>query len=128
MNENRRFLEEIDYFIKENLRTLTCSQIYEFYFRFFYDLKDFKGNSNGFTGLSEYLIFRSIFHLLGGSFSRKNAFGSNWISEFESTDDNNICIGQSIPIRIDHKKIYPDITVHYTGRLRGNCSDKNLSH
>jgi hypothetical protein len=114
MNDNigRRFLEEVDSYIKDNLRTLTCSQIRDFYYRFFDDLKDFKGNSNGFTGLSEYLIFRSLYHLLGGSFKRKKASGSNWIYEFESTINNRIRIGQSIPVYIYGKKLYPDITVY----------------
>src|SRR5574341_84731 len=108
MNDNmgRRFLEEIDSYIKKYLRTWTCSQVHEFYFRFFYDLKEFKGNSNGFTGLSEYLIFRSLYHLLGGSFNRKNISGSNWIYEFESTINNRMRIGQGIPIYLHEKKIY----------------------
>jgi len=120
MNDNigRRFLEEVDSYVKTNLRRLTCSQIYDLYYRFFYDLKEFKGNSNGFTGLSEYLIFRSLYHLLGGSFKRKKASGSNWIYEFESTVNNRIRIGQSVPIYINGKKLYPDITVYNGDRLK----------
>jgi hypothetical protein len=34
-------------------------------------MKEFKGNSNGFTGLSEYLVFRLLYHLLGGAFGRE---------------------------------------------------------
>jgi hypothetical protein len=120
MNDNigMRFLEEVDSYVKNNLWRLTCSQIYDFYYRFFDDLKRFKGNSNGFTGLSEYLIFRTLYHLLGGSFEPKKAFGSNWINEFECTVNNRILIGQSVPIYINGKRLYPDMTVYDGDKLK----------
>jgi hypothetical protein len=117
-NIGRCFLEGIDKFIKENLWTLTCSQIHKIYYDFFNDLKKFKGNSNGFTGLSEYLIFRSLYNLLGGSFDCEQISGSNWINEFKTTIKNSIIrIGQSCPIVIYGKKMYPDITVYNADRL-----------
>jgi len=120
MNDNigRRFLEEVDSYVKNNLPTLTCMQVYDFYYRFFYDLKKFKGNSNGFTGLSEYLIFRSLYHLLGGSFESRKVSGSNWINEFVSIDNNQFRIGQGVPVNINGKKLYPDIIVYKDDRLR----------
>ncbi len=117
-NIGRRFLEDFDSYVKNNLRRLTCADIYDLYDHFFYDLEEFKGNSNGFTGLSEYLIFRVLYHLLGGSFKPKKTSGSDWIYEFESNVNNSIRIGQSIPIYINGKKIYPDITVYNGGRLK----------
>jgi hypothetical protein len=117
MNDNigRRFLEDIDSYIKNNLRTLTCSQIRDLYSRFFDDLKVLKGNSNGFTGLSEYLVFRSLYHLLGGGFKRENASGSHWIYEFVK---DRLRIGQSIPIYINERRLYPDIAIYHSDKLK----------
>jgi len=114
----KQFFEEIDSYIKKNLQTLTCSQIYDFYYFFWEHLREFKGNSNGFTGLSELLVFRSLYHLLGGSFKRIKASRSNWIYEFESNADKGIRIGQSVPIYINDKRIYPDITINNLERLK----------
>jgi hypothetical protein len=113
-NIGRDFLEKIDNFIEKNLRTLTCAKIQEIYNGFFNDLKELKGNSHGFTGLSEYLIFRSLFHLLGGRFEPSK---HKWIREFKSTINHHIRIGQSFPIHIHGKKVYPDITVYHADRL-----------
>jgi hypothetical protein len=46
----RCFLEEIDKFIKENLRTLTCSHIYDFYYNFkiINELKKFQDTESWF--------------------------------------------------------------------------------
>jgi hypothetical protein len=65
------FLKNLDLFIATNLDTLTCADVYNIYSDFFHDLKQFKGNSSGFTGLSEYTIFRIFYHLLGGNFEPK---------------------------------------------------------
>lgn len=119
MNDDsgRYFLEAVDFYIRDHLQKLTCSEIYKLYFNFFSELKNFKGNANGFTGLSEFIIFRAIYHLLGGSFKIENAEGSADIYEFRSKTDKSIRIGQSTPIRIDNKKLYPDVVVYKNNDL-----------
>jgi hypothetical protein len=60
-NMGEKFLKEIDHYLANNYQNLTCNDIHDMYFDFIFKvLKDFKGNSNGFTGLSEYLIFRFL--------------------------------------------------------------------
>lgn len=104
----RDFLIGIDFYIKENLTNITCSDIHDCYFDFFYDLKEFQGNSNGFTGLSEYLLFRFFYHLLGGSFTRIQKTEGLW----EFVSDSGIKIGQNTPLETPGKKYYPDIVVY----------------
>lgn len=69
LSEN--FLKDIDDLIKENIESLTCHNIFEIYQDLFDKLKEFKGTSSGFTGFSEFLIFRSFIHVLGGKFTEK---------------------------------------------------------
>jgi hypothetical protein len=104
----RAFLEEIDKYIEKNLSNLTCDDIWKMYFEFFNDLKDFKGNSNGFTGLSEYLLFRSLYHLLGGSFSKTQI--TRDLYEFFQPN-SNIKIGQATRVLVNRKRLYPDLAV-----------------
>ncbi len=116
-NSGRRFLEEVDAYIRDNVWTLTGADLHAVYRDFFKDLKEFKGNANGFTGLSEYLVFRSLYHLLGGAFDRHRAPGSHEVYEFQSTLDKRIRIGQSVPVRIGDKRYYPDITLYESDNL-----------
>ncbi len=111
-NIGRKFLEEVDSYLKANCQNLTCADIHDIYFQFFNDLKEFKGNSNGFTGLSEYLIFRLLYHLLGGSFSQRQITPDLW--EFVN---NNLRIGQSSRVTIGRKRYYPDIVIYNSNEL-----------
>lgn len=108
---SRDFLGGIDSYVKENLMDITCCDIFDFYFDFFYDLKEFQGNSNGFTGLSEYLLFRFFYHWLGGSFSRVQKTTGLW----EFVSNSGIKIGQNTPLKTPGKKYYPDIIVYKDG-------------
>lgn len=103
------FLKDLDKFLGKNLGNLTCADIREMYFDFYWELKNFKGNSSGFTGLSEYIIFRLIYNLLGGSFEKRAI--SQWLYEFVSTD-KIYRIGQNTPITAGNQKFYPDIIVY----------------
>lgn len=102
------FLKNLDLFIANNLDTLTCADVYNIYSDFFHDLKQFKGNSSGFTGLSEYTIFRIFYHLLGGNFEPKQI--TNDLYDFRSPD-GRFRIGQSTPIIAGSRKYYPDIQI-----------------
>lgn len=111
----RNFLERIDEFLLNNNQTLKCADVADIYFEFFKDLKDFKGNAHGFTGLSELLIFRFLYHLLDGSFK------PNWVTkhmaEFVSKS-RGLRIGQSIRIAINGERYNPDIVVYQDGVLK----------
>ncbi|MEO0101331.1 MAG: hypothetical protein ABIK84_02925 [candidate division WOR-3 bacterium] len=71
----RRAFEELDNLIKENWRSFTCHQIASIYHDFLFDmqrgLRGLRGTATNFTGLSEFLIFRFLYHQLGGSFESK---------------------------------------------------------
>lgn len=108
------FLNDIDGFLETNLDTLTCADIYNIYSNFYMDLKNYKGNSSGFTGLSEYLIFRFFYHMLDVSFSPIQITPD--LYEFKSSD-GKYRIGQSIPIKIGNRKLYPDIVVYKNNAL-----------
>ncbi|MDP2836358.1 MAG: hypothetical protein Q8N97_05195 [Methanobacteriaceae archaeon] len=103
------FLNSFDKYIAENINDLTTLDIFTMYFDFFEDLKRFKGNSNSFTGLGEYLLFRYLYNYLGGSFKAVPITKELFI--FKSLE-NDYCIGQSSPITVESKKYYPDIMVY----------------
>lgn len=118
MDEARKicntFLSDIDRFISDNLEDLTCSDMYNIYSNFYQDLKMFKGNSSGFTGLSEYLFFRFFYHHLGGSFNPIQITPD--LYEFRSKD-GKYRIGQSIPIKVGDRRYYPDIVIYKEDNL-----------
>lgn len=102
------FLRDLDIFIANNLNSLTSADIYNIYSNFYQDLKLFKGNSSGFTGLSEYLIFRIFYHLLGGNFNPNQI--THDLYDFRSPD-GRFRIGQNTPIIAGSRKYYPDIQI-----------------
>ncbi len=107
------FFKEIDSYLIKNRKKLTCANVAEIYWKFFNTSKKFKGNSEGFTGLSELIIFRYLFHQLGGSsFVRKSVSEQQFqfISE-------NCRLGCNIPLVINDKKYKPDIVVFQSDKL-----------
>ena len=111
---NRRYLEEMDKFIKKNYQTLRCSDVFDIYSHFRQSLKDFRGTSSGFTGLSEFLIFRFLYHQLGGSFKIHDV--TDELKEFVSESYNNLRIGP-IPFKVGKRRIYPDISIYHSENL-----------
>lgn len=109
-------LEEIkDKFLLNNVQTLKCSDIFDIYDQFVWrDIKEFRGNSNGFTGFSEFLIFRFLYNQLGGSFKPKPV--TDDLLEFESKS-KDIRIGQSTPVTIQEKNRYPDVVIYHLNKL-----------
>jgi hypothetical protein len=115
----RTFLCDIDKFLKKNIHTMSCNDMHDIYSGFFEDLKEYKGNSNNFTGLSEYLVLRSIIHSLNaacGEFYRKVAARGTG-ADFMPVAGDNIRIGNSMRIDIGNKRYYPDIGVKYNDKL-----------
>lgn len=121
----KTFLEETDKYISTHFDQLTCDDIWNLYFDFFQDLKEFKGNSHGFTGLSEYLVFRLLYHLLGGDFIRKTV--TKDVSEFVSMNDENLHISQGTQVDAaitGKRRLCPDIKVVYGNKLLSVCQIK----
>lgn len=63
---SHRFLAEVDSYLKTGVKTLTCRDVHDMYFGLFEKLKDYRGTSTGFTGFSEFLVFRFLLNLLRG--------------------------------------------------------------
>jgi hypothetical protein len=109
-----KFLSDLDEYLAKSWKTITCDEMADLYYRFFCDLKEFKGNANGFTGLSEYLLFRALYHRLGGDFEKIRV--THDLFEFVSKD-GTIRIGQSTPVNLDKKRYYPDIVIYNNDKL-----------
>ncbi len=116
------FLQRMDSYLCQNVKSITCDEIHSIYTAMFHALKCFRGNSAGFTGLSEFLILRVLIHLLGGSFRREQI--SKDLSQFVSDTHEGLVVGQSIPVTVRDRKYYPDILVQQSGELLGVCSIK----
>lgn len=61
---NNLSLNLIDNFLKKNYKEITCSELAAIYFKFFLDLKNIKSNSGNFVGFSEFLILRTLLHVV----------------------------------------------------------------
>lgn len=111
----REWLSNIDRHIAENISELTCNDIKEIYFSLFGELKRWRSSSSGFTGFSEFLVFRSLYHTIGENFSavKTGNIGTPPII-FRS---ENYEIGQNVKIQLDGKNKFPDIYVKHDGKL-----------
>jgi len=105
----------MDKFIAKKYQTLKCGDIFEIYFKFLEALQEFRGTSTGFTGLSELLIFRFLYHQLGGSFKTHDRTSDS--KEFISESHTNFKIGQGISVNVDKRVIRPDISIFHAEDL-----------
>ncbi len=110
----RKWLQDTDEQIRKNLGILTCDNIREIYFAFWGELKYWRSGSSGFTGFSETLLFRTLYHTIGEKFNLIESGDSRDPIRFES---ENYEIGQSITIKINGKRICPDIYVKRNNQL-----------
>ncbi len=129
-------LEGMDRLLNENVEGLACKDIADTYLSVIGHLeehltcphgilKELRGNSHGFTGLSEFLVFRlllhQISHQLGGGFHPQQCPKSRDLWEFVSTMDSRVKIGQSTRVeRYRNKRPqYPDISLWQGDKLIG---------
>ena len=75
-------------------------------------MKEVKGNSEGFTGLSELIVFRYLLHHLGGSFEKKKISPQQFGFFTE-----NFQVKCNYLISVDDKRYKPDILVFQSGDL-----------
>lgn len=111
----REWLNNIDRHIAENKNKLTCNDIKEIYFSLFGELKRWRSSSSGFTGFSEFLVFRSLYHTIGEIFNAVETgdIGTSPII-FRS---ENYEIGQNVKKKLDGENKFPDIYVKHNGKL-----------
>lgn len=109
------WLKSVDNHIAENINKLTCNDIKEIYFSLFGELKRWRSGSSGFTGFSEFLVFRSLYHTIGEIFTaiETGKIGTDPVI-FRS---ENYEIGQNVKIPLDGKNRFPDIYVRQNGKL-----------
>lgn len=71
-NEHKIFLSRIDEIIHKNYAKITGNDLAETYYDYFWkELKNHRSTSSGFTGWSEYLIFRLVYSIIEGDYGRK---------------------------------------------------------
>lgn len=121
-NFGAELLERTDDYLGKSWRSLTCANIHAMYFGLFNSLKEYKGNSHGFTGYSEYLLFRFFYHQIKEKFGDLNgepANNSKYAMRFVSSRNRNFWISQGIPTKIGVKRQNPDIAIGRSNQLLG---------
>ena len=117
------FLKSLDEYLKQKRRTITGDTLFKLYSDCNSEITRYKGNSHGFHGLSEFLIFRYFFHTFGGNFTAKKISRDTY--EFVSETDSSLRIGQGIPVHSFHKRHHPDIVIFDAGGVRSVIQIKN---
>lgn len=106
------WFKEIDNCLSKNLNQLTCNDIKDFYVTLFTELKNWRSNSTNFTGFSELLLFRTLYHLIEQSKGEEfNLVETGDSKDFVRFKSDNYEIGQSVPIKVNGKYKYPDISI-----------------
>ena len=107
------FLQGIDRYIRVNINTLSCHDIWQIYYHLFFKLKVIRGNSSGFTGFSELLVFRFLLHLLNGFEAKERTKDTMYFL------NESFAIYQSVrPLETDKKisNMSPDILIMKANR------------
>jgi hypothetical protein len=105
----RRLLDDLNSYLWERWPTLKCCEVAEICWGFFDDLKSFRDTATGFTGLSEFLMFRFLYHQLGGQFERRSVTKDLW--EFRAKADDRIRLGQNLRVEGTMKTYRPDVVL-----------------
>jgi len=112
----REWFDNIDGHIAENINKLTCNDIKEiYYFSLFGELKRWRSSSSGFTGFSEFLVFRSLYHVIGEIFTAVET--GDIATDPIIFRSENYEIGQNVQRKLDGNKRTPDIYVEHNGEL-----------
>ncbi|MYL44499.1 hypothetical protein GLV94_02475 [Virgibacillus halodenitrificans] len=108
--------EEMDSHLKENLKMMTCHELFEIKNDFYNNIESLCGSTANFTGITELLIFRFIYHSLG----MKNPV----INKTVQQKNNSINIGKRY-VGKNNKYQEPDIVIEENGAIKYLFSIKN---
>ena len=108
-NLTNELFQNVDNYIRDNLNTLTCQDLANIYWGFFKNLKSWRGTSSGFTGFSEYLVFRFIYHLTGPYVPK------DWTHDTKHFLRNNIRLVQGLK-SLSGINLRPDILIELDKR------------
>ncbi|BAI81691.1 hypothetical protein DEFDS_P067 (plasmid) [Deferribacter desulfuricans SSM1] len=119
------FLQKIDNLIQDNLDNITSNTINHLYYLQFNLLKNFKGNSSGFTGLSEFLIVRFIIHYITKKYNQNfKLLPITKDIKYWQSQNFKINVQQTIklpkPVKVGNKKqnkIQPDIIIKKENKI-----------
>ncbi|MEW4286193.1 hypothetical protein [Priestia koreensis] len=109
--------KDMDKYIKENLDTITCHDIFEIKSDFYTEIESLCGNTANFTGLTELLIFRFMYHALGMTEDVQN--------KLVQQDNMKLLIGNRY-IGKNGKYQEPDIVVEKNEVIKYLLSIKNI--
>jgi hypothetical protein len=112
---SQEWLRKIDEHLALNLDKLTCDNIREMYFALFGELKRWRSSSSGFTGFSEFLIFRILYNMIGEDFRPEETGDLGGAPILFKSE--NYEIGQSVRIQLGKIRKFPDIYVRRKGKL-----------
>lgn len=105
---NQIYFEQLDNEIKNKIKSITCDELSDMYFSFGESLKNMSGIAANFTWLSEFLIFRYLFHYLGSNF--KCIRDTNSKNVYESIDNGQI-LAPNKKINVNGKTQEPDLVL-----------------
>lgn len=116
----------MDKHLSESVDKFSCNDIKEIYFSLFNNLKEYRSNSCGFTGFSEFLVFRLLYYKIREKFEpvkrgSKDTDPIKFVSE-------NYEIGQNIKIKLGENKRFPDSYIKRNGKLISIIQIKIVIH
>jgi hypothetical protein len=107
--KGRQLLDGIDNYLEQNIKKLTIHDIHDIYAGLSVSQQPYRGTAGGFTGFSEFLIFRCLIHTLAqiGVKLRPNPDGRT--TSF--TDGHGLIVTQGILPQGSQEKMRPDILI-----------------
>jgi hypothetical protein len=111
----QEWLENMDQHLKRNLHRLTCDNVREMYFGLFGELKRWRSTAANFTGFSEFLIFRLLYHTIGEEF--KPVLKGDIKTSLVRFRSENYEIGQNVQFPLVSLKRSTDIYVKRKDKL-----------
>ncbi|WP_155971472.1 hypothetical protein [Paenibacillus sp. Soil522] len=108
MNVNNVYFEQLDKLLKDDVKTITCSEMSDLYFSFGRNLKNLTGISANYTWLSEFLIFRYVYHYL--CFNEGAILDENSRVQFQNNRDGLTLIPNKT-VTVNGNTQVPDVVV-----------------
>ena len=104
------FFEELENEIRSKLDSIRCKDIHDLYYNDFWDtLKEKVGSSDGFTGLSEVIVFIILKELIEKEYGKLKR--RKHLNDTYHFYNQKFAIGRGLTIRISKNKRKPDIVI-----------------